>query len=1544
MIKKSKILLSVLACCILITGIFLNFTLQSIFTKKSVSQSPYLMLPQVLANGHALTWDGRVSIQTNLKYMSRGTTYTGAVIASFDPGFTLKTNQSVSYGEFTFAMQGDGNLVLYKQNKPVFASDTSGKCDLCSLIYQGDGNLVLYNDRTGRPIWTTSTSNPQDKLIIGATEPYILISDSTGKMMWPKDNVVVWSGRVFRPESLSTIDAENISSLEANFQSAFSPDVNWAVGEKDNLQSNTSLETLNLSMLNALAIVPDANYQENPYRSDAKGNFQEDGTFETYKTRIFTQYYGKGLGDNPMGFFPATIIVANAHTTSATISSIKSDGKFQTMKDKKGNLIHAIEPTVTVDGKLVVYQEWNSTGFTGDLFFTYHDNDLPDYNDWSEPAPITDLHKYPKLALRYPIARAPFRDADGNILTRFPGAYPWLSLNGEDILYAGSIFKDGARRAGTSIAGSSSKWMTRLLDGGVNTARYGGFHRLFTSSLGRTPGMWSPLEFNEKGTFPITDKLFTYLIYASNAALYFEASFEETVDGNYDVYYDMVEKVNPFYFMANLGNYETNKTQDTSGFFHVGTKNENALYTEEAFPTTCTNLNCPEKDSRSTASNLFSGQPMYFKGNGYFYTPATSATGHTILAGTSSIGVGFAIRPMDITESANILAKGETLTISTDENLNIKSTFTVKNGSLVTKFSVYGPKLDQGVWNHIFINLDLKKGTFNYYKNGALLSTTVVKTSGTNFNLGTDILVVGPSTSSNPGIMYALDQVGISRILRSNDEIRRQAGLTVNRNLKSSITLPLGLKTKDMKSDLLGRSLNSNVRELGRHLFFDKRLSRGNNISCATCHTPDNAFAEPVSLHDSLLASSGGPAKILRNTPSVLNLAFKSRFMAEGRHPRLIDQALNVLTNPEEMGSDTTVVVNKLSASSTYVQLFSKAWPGKNINANMVATALEEFQLSLVSGNSRFDQYKAGTLTALNDGERKGMKLFFGKARCAECHSGSNFTDNSFHKLGFVSTVNEVGTADEGLFRITGQPQDKGRFATPSLRNIALTAPYFHNGSVNSLKEVVALYNSAEATDDSLTGIFLSGSEEDDLVSFLETLTGDIPKIAEPVFTDMPAPLPSSQTFGVGEGLAADKKIEFANSILRFSSGSLQMVDSSGKILWNTGNIGCDSTCRLVYQGDGNLVIYKGSQAVWNTATVSGENRGSSFVVSDQEPYLKVLTSNGSIAWASSSAFAPGFSLKPGQFAQIGTVSSELKLKYQTDGNLVLYEGSGPSQKALWNTGIGRDCSTNNCSAVFQSDFNFVLYDKGTGYWQSRTNGKPKSKLYMTSTSPYLRIQEDGGQIHWFTGLSFASFNLKTDQSLTIGNLFLVMQVDGNLVLYNNKTSSPLWSSQTSGNDCRLNTCSATFAGGNLNVRIGDRVVFYKNTFLPSGLFQMNQKSPNLRIINPQGSLEWINENVINADFELTSDQYVKFGDVITKLTMVMQPDGNLVVYQKTNNGEKALWSTETYGEKCGINCRATFQANGSLVLYSGTKPYWSSNSESKLSSRLNLSTKPPYL
>ena len=278
--------------------------------------------------------------------------------------------------------------------------------------------------------------------------------------------------------------------------------------------------------------------------------------------------------------------------------------------------------------------------------------------------------------------------------------------------------------------------------------------------------------------------------------------------------------------------------------------------------------------------------------------------------------------------------------------------------------------------------------------------------------------------------------------------------------------------------------------ELGKMLFFDPRLSRDGNMACATCHNPLLGWS------DGLPTAKGFKSQVLgRASPTVVNTGYNKIQMWDGRKPTLEEQAIGPMVADVEMNADLGAVFKWLNSSEGYRQAFGKAYPGEPIDEKTFAKALAAFERTVVSNNSPFDRWLKGDVKAMTPQQVRGFRLFEdpNKGNCATCHAAPNFTDNGFHNIGLASYG---GTQpDMGRYLIRPVAALKGAFKTPTLRDIELTGPYFHDGSVRTLREVVDYYaNGGEVKKDlspDIKKLDLTGEERDDIVAFMKALTSD---------------------------------------------------------------------------------------------------------------------------------------------------------------------------------------------------------------------------------------------------------------------------------------------------------------------------------------------------------------------------------------------------------------------------------------------------------------------
>lgn len=295
------------------------------------------------------------------------------------------------------------------------------------------------------------------------------------------------------------------------------------------------------------------------------------------------------------------------------------------------------------------------------------------------------------------------------------------------------------------------------------------------------------------------------------------------------------------------------------------------------------------------------------------------------------------------------------------------------------------------------------------------------------------------------------------------------------------MTIPMGFPLINFPAD---NNFTNERWELGKLLFFDKQLSKNNTVSCASCHKQEFAFSDNVALSlgdDNTIGTS--------NAPTLANVAYHPYYTRAGGVHTLEMQILVPIQEHNEFNTNMVDVVEKLKKNNIYQSMAQTAY-NREFDAFVLTRALATFERSLISGNSRYDDfYYNGNSAVLNESEQKGLLLFnSSKTNCSDCHSGFNFTNYAFENNGLY-----LNYTDSGRMRLTQLPQDRAKFKVPTLRNIALTAPYMHDGSFTTINEVIEHYNSGGKNHINknllIKPLGLSYQEKQDLINFLNTLT-----------------------------------------------------------------------------------------------------------------------------------------------------------------------------------------------------------------------------------------------------------------------------------------------------------------------------------------------------------------------------------------------------------------------------------------------------------------------
>ncbi len=296
------------------------------------------------------------------------------------------------------------------------------------------------------------------------------------------------------------------------------------------------------------------------------------------------------------------------------------------------------------------------------------------------------------------------------------------------------------------------------------------------------------------------------------------------------------------------------------------------------------------------------------------------------------------------------------------------------------------------------------------------------------------------------------------------------------------VNIPKGFESFDYPLD---NQFSEARWELGKRLFYDPILSVDSTLSCASCHKPELAFSDNVPFSfgvDSLIGT--------RNTPTLANVAYHPYMLREGGVPTLEMQVLVPIQEHNEFAFNIVLIAGKLKKDEEYRKLSIEAYD-QEPNPFVITRSIALFERSILSGESRFDQFANGSFHAMSSDEISGMQLFFSeRTNCSQCHSGKLMTNFSFENNGLYEDYEDLGR-----MRFTKDETDRSLFKVPTLRNIEVTAPYMHDGSISSLEEVVEHYNNGGASNPQKSSLIqplgLSSNEKEQLVKFLKALTDE---------------------------------------------------------------------------------------------------------------------------------------------------------------------------------------------------------------------------------------------------------------------------------------------------------------------------------------------------------------------------------------------------------------------------------------------------------------------
>ena len=396
------------------------------------------------------------------------------------------------------------------------------------------------------------------------------------------------------------------------------------------------------------------------------------------------------------------------------------------------------------------------------------------------------------------------------------------------------------------------------------------------------------------------------------------------------------------------------------------------------------------------------------------------------------------------------------------------------------RYQLDGSQLPFNEWVHIAFTFNADTRKLVLYIDGRQVASRVVANVSNLQNNGR--VRIGPFNSS---ALLLLDEVKVSNVAREPFEIAHYANNRFNNAASGELVEKIPKHFRSLRFQATQVSgYSDEAAELGEALFFDTMLSKNRSTSCATCHNPELKFTDGLSLAKGNEPTDDG----FRNTPTLFNRMFSTFQSWDGASSSLDTQAKVPITAEHEMNLPMGQAIERLSNNTVYKQRFQSVF-GTGPNERNLNQVMAAFQATQFSDRTRVDDYLEGNVNALTEEERRGLQLFNEKARCSGCHSGANFTDESFRQNGITDSN------DTGRYGVTDRDRDHKLFKVPTLRNLAYTAPYMHDGSITSLREVVLFYNlGAPETvnrDTDIRPLELTEQEVDDLVSFLNALSSE---------------------------------------------------------------------------------------------------------------------------------------------------------------------------------------------------------------------------------------------------------------------------------------------------------------------------------------------------------------------------------------------------------------------------------------------------------------------
>jgi cytochrome c peroxidase len=360
------------------------------------------------------------------------------------------------------------------------------------------------------------------------------------------------------------------------------------------------------------------------------------------------------------------------------------------------------------------------------------------------------------------------------------------------------------------------------------------------------------------------------------------------------------------------------------------------------------------------------------------------------------------------------------------------------------------------------------------------------------FALALSVIATGCQQSPPPAAPPAAQPGGETAAETPSDQPAATPDQPAAEPVAFEVKVPQGLPALPVPED---NPMTAEKVELGKLLYFDKRLSKDGKVACATCHDPKMAWTEHEPTSTGIGGQKGGA-----NSPTVINAAYATAQFWDGRAKSLEEQALGPIENPIEMGHKLPEMIGQLNELTAYKEHFQKVF-GTDVTAEGIAKAIAAFERTVLSGNSPYDKFTAGDESAMNEAQKRGLELFK-KSGCSDCHAPPLFSNYEYCNAGIGMDKEKP---DAGRKAVTGKDEDLGKIRVPSLREVANTGPYFHDGSGATLEQAVALMAGGGKDNPNLSEMLksvrdakLTEQDQKDLVEFLKALSGEYPIVEPP--------------------------------------------------------------------------------------------------------------------------------------------------------------------------------------------------------------------------------------------------------------------------------------------------------------------------------------------------------------------------------------------------------------------------------------------------------------